>query len=527
MAEAMESAIAQFVTEFAKAYRATTFYPVNHPTLLKNLERAHIALRPLFYAGGEIALRVTKHQVLFADKAVQVQPALLKELSFAIFKRRMKIIHIGSETTEVELQHFLELLTLDAGEVQKAGGPEKLLAQHAIMHIWCNEVRFSKQELEEIAAESEEGDATSGDVVADMFAAEAEPPAEENPLALLLQMVQQQEGTNEPEAVNRWQELLDETDKTRFTDQVKKEIVAARKASAEEHFAEAHSLALVLFSIVRNVQSDRRIIALKGLKALVTENLLLHLIHQMLSFVGSDWETYRRLIGELGTATVPYLLHALAETESRKERMRAIECVVQFGEDAEEYLLQQIDDPRWYVVRNSLHLLEAWARPEIVGSVAPLLHHSHEMVRREATILLRKSASDEAFAILVKALKKANQIDTRFLLSELSYFPSDMCEPIITPYLSKGSLPTRIQAAESLAILASPAALTALAKTFLGRAGLFGKEKHNTLRKAIGEALLPLLPDSMPIFERARDDETPAIRKLIARADSIMKRKAW
>jgi hypothetical protein len=78
------------------------------------------------------------------------------------------------------------------------------------------------------------------------------------------------------------------------------------------------------------------------------------------------------------------LLDALAASEARTTRMGLFVRIAAFGQSAVPHIVARLDDPRWYVVRNMLALLnEVGTWPE---SFSPLAYARHEqpMVRREA-----------------------------------------------------------------------------------------------------------------------------------------------
>ena len=504
-----------FATDLARAYRAAQFYPITHPALEKSIQRVHRSLRGAFFSAREITLTVTKQTVLYQDKPVDVLPALMVDLAYAIFRRRIKELHIQNETTDVELMHLLALLVDDPNKIIQWGGPEKALARKGILNIWCNQVRFSRADIAEEIEEEEQQQAE------DEQATDLGP----DPLEQLLGAPDAQR-----DIVEAVRHLLDETQPEAFARLLESGIRQAKTTLDKKGPRSVLPMALALHKLATGRGEPIASWSTRALRALVRQDVLQELLKEMNRALGISWETYRDLLRSLGPAVIPYLLVHLAAQESRKDRLRVIGAIVQFGRAVEPLALAQLQDPRWYVARNALHVLGEVritdAGQGYEDNVAELLNHGHEAVRHEAAVTLRKHGSELAFRHLAKALKRAEDADARALLSEIAAFPTEWSEPLVLPYLSRGPLAVRIEAAMALSILGSPAAIEAMSRVLTKSRTLLDNEGWQVLRKAVGERMLALLPEAMPAYEAVRHDPAPAIQKLVQQADAIMKREA-
>ncbi|MFC1662280.1 hypothetical protein ACFL3S_12655, partial [Gemmatimonadota bacterium] len=69
-----------------------------------------------------------------------------------------------------------------------------------------------------------------------------------------------------------------------------------------------------------------------------------------------DEALLRGLGSRLSSDSIPLLMEALSESESRSVRRRAFDLLSQSGPGVEDALMARLSEPRWYVVRNMLAL---------------------------------------------------------------------------------------------------------------------------------------------------------------------------
>jgi HEAT repeat protein len=133
---------------------------------------------------------------------------------------------------------------------------------------------------------------------------------------------------------------------------------------------------------------------------------------QMVRIFRSDFdhltEDERGLAGaefkELGGIAAPALADALAEEENWEVRKGLIAVLTSMGRTAMPVLLQRLDDPSWFMVRNVVMLLGEIGGQSLVEPLAGLLKHSEPQVRREAASALGKIGGSRAVAQLRQAI---------------------------------------------------------------------------------------------------------------------------
>ena len=121
-------------------------------------------------------------------------------------------------------------------------------------------------------------------------------------------------------------------------------------------------------------------------------------------------------IRELGEPAVDLLNLVLAESQSRKNRRLLAEAIADVCKDNPERLAPWISDPRWYVVRNAVHILGWIGGPSIVGMLQAAARHADPRVRQEVVAALGQVDPRLARPLLIRMLDGA---DTRLMLAVL------------------------------------------------------------------------------------------------------------
>jgi hypothetical protein len=117
------------------------------------------------------------------------------------------------------------------------------------------------------------------------------------------------------------------------------------------------------------------------------------------------FDTFDRVLPRLPLTTViSLLLDRIAESESRATRMGLFLRLVAIGLPLTPAVLERLADPRWYVLRNLLLLLNEIGAWPTTFSALPLVRHEHVTVRREALQLaVRIPAEREEGIVLALA----------------------------------------------------------------------------------------------------------------------------
>jgi HEAT repeat protein len=199
------------------------------------------------------------------------------------------------------------------------------------------------------------------------------------------------------------------------------------------------------------------------------------------------------LIGKIGAPFVEPLMNRLADEANISIRRFYMDCLMKTGEAARDAALARLGDSRWYFVRNLLILLCAMNDFSVVPSIRKLKKHPHAKVRQEvlralihfddpeADQLLLQDMDNKDWEVRLNAIKLAEKSRspeiTKRLLSFLDKYR-----------LANFQLELKIAAIKALAEIGNPDAIPALAQLLRSRK-FFHPRKHDQLREEIVRSL--------------------------------------
>lgn len=212
-----------------------------------------------------------------------------------------------------------------------------------------------------------------------------------------------------------------------------------------------------------------------------------------------------RLLPRLGAAAVEPVLNALAESESRTTRRGLLDRAGKIQADVSQAVVKRLQDPRWFVQRNMLVLLDALPRLPAGFSPEPYLAHTDPRVRREAVKLqlkVARAAEDIGGkgsgtgreGALRAALQDADPRTLRIALTALQEDCADSLVPLVISVATGGRAPTelRAMAVRALGHARSPRALDALLRLTSGGRTFWGRPKLPPKRPEFLAALTAL-----------------------------------
>jgi hypothetical protein len=230
--------------------------------------------------------------------------------------------------------------------------------------------------------------------------------------------------------------------------------------------------------------------------------------------------------GRMGDGVVEPLLDALAESDARVVRRAALARLGRLGAPAADAAVRRLGDPRWYVVRNLLAVLQE-AEPWPHGfSPAPFLRHDDARVRREA-LKLAFRVPDQRTRALSLALVDADEQVNRIALAECAAECPAAAVPLVCRRADEAGDPElRMQAVRVLGGSREPAALQALLRRVDGGRSWMGKQRLAAASPEMLAALEALAagwsahPSAAPLLQAAMQSDDPeVIRAAMARGE--------
>ena len=204
------------------------------------------------------------------------------------------------------------------------------------------------------------------------------------------------------------------------------------------------------------------------------------------------YDRFKRICHAMGTPIIAPLAEALSSEQDARARRRLRDILIGFGAQGRESVQQLMSAPNWEVRRTAAFLLREFGGTEGLKELVPLLTDSEPLVQREAVQGLMMNGSDEASAILLRALTTATGRTRETLANEMLAVRDERAAPLycyLLRHMNRRALPRVYTAAvEALGTFGVPGAVEAL--TFaLQQSEWWAPVRTRRLRAAAASAL--------------------------------------
>jgi len=445
--EAHARAVGVWVHQLARTLKTCRLYDANNPTVIRFRAELGQALGRLLAEIGSVRIRFTSEDVTCED--VSLYPAKSRDDNLALpFYRdgiRGLTLNPGSEGAEID--RLVDAVLQVTGQTE---GENDLVTM-----LW--EAHLDRIEIDYVPAEGDHGAGetadTSGAVVPWPTQAAEQEAARQEPATVETVGTSGREDrsddwtagdlTVEIEAGFEELEALAPSEARRFQNEFTAEhevpILTSCIAISQAYLAagatavDRTELAAFLPRLLRQAVSQGSWLEARATLAMLAtcpggdwsperfaQELLQPIsVTQIVERVDQDEATAPELIAftrELGEPAVDLLNLVLAESQSRRNRRMLAEAIADVCRDNPERLAPWIVDPRWFVVRNVVHILGWIGGPAIVGMLQAAARHPDPRVRQEVVAALGQVDPRLARPLLIRMLDGA---DTRLMTAVL------------------------------------------------------------------------------------------------------------
>ena len=395
------------VSELAKGIKIVSFYPPGHPALLQAIEKIISAIEEALPPETGIEIDVTKNTLLYREEPFPTGNKAIADFNRELYHRRASRIILLPGQKPDEMITFLGALNRDIQELQDQGGLERVLLRERVSRIWVNRVDY--EGLTEMLKKEEEGpppDEAEGFSSADpSFSFEDNPP-EEQTIGDLLHRLEK------------------ETDPAAYRDLV----ISLSRALLQERDDRRidysnRALAIYVIHSERPPKNHPEIaqLARMGIKELVSDDLVAHYIRRLQDRGGRNRTDVETVLVAFGERAVKALLAALAVENDFLVRKTIIDIIVKIGRPAIPAVLDNLNDSRWYLVRNMVAILGSLGDPDLATHIVAALSHPDLRVKKEA----------------IKGLSRLPHPSAVAALGELCFFPEETTALTATAALSR------------------------------------------------------------------------------------------
>ena len=382
------------ITELAKGMKRASFYPSDHPILIQAITKTTLLLEeiPLPEQGLEIA--VTKNRLLHNNFPLSggKNSKTLDDLNRELYLRRITRVIFLPNLRPNEIVSFLKIVTQDVEKILSDGGIEKVLLNEKISRIWVNQVQYDKlakilKEEEERDEDHSEEETASNDLVKESvkFDLLKDSKSEDLTIDLLLARIEK------------------ETDPAEY----QSHITAFRHFLLPESPEKKLNYSIRAISLfVRHIESppegnlEIATLAAQGIRILGSDEVIGHYIWQLQTGGIRERQETEAALASLAEKAVNPLLQALAEEKDILLRKAIVTIIVRIGQIAVPAILANLNDSRWYIVRNMVMILGSFDMPDLAPYIISALSHPDLRVKRTAAKTLSKSSHPDALPTL-------------------------------------------------------------------------------------------------------------------------------
>jgi HEAT repeat protein len=398
-----------------KLIKAVCFYPPEHPATQEAGAETMASFRPLLQS-GHVTLKVRKGGLLYHDETVGQNLAMVKNLAYFLFARRVQSLLFLPELTARDLTALARCTTLQPSVIQSRGGVQELLLREQVSSIWVNEIDLTR--IQEAKARIEARQHTTPSSTEDTSGE----PRVENPSG---------GDARDNTAENGWDGSLEEL----LTDQLSLEQIVVqlpREESDRRFTLLLHKLTtlflpplaendlpglLAAFQMLARLMGNRRLDkqrrkeTLQALLRLSIPEALVFLIAMLCTRDRSKVlrENIMWVLVFLQDRTVAPLIERLATESNAQARKFLAETLVRQGLVAVPQLLASLQDERWYVVRNTVAILGQIGDARTISHLRPLLWHEDLRIARETVRALIRIDGPQAVRALVQLLREGRE----------------------------------------------------------------------------------------------------------------------
>jgi hypothetical protein len=445
--EAMARAAGVWVNHLARTLKTCRLYDANNPTVIRFREELAQALTRLLEEHGTLTLHFTSDDVLCEEQSLYQARSRDDNLALPFYRDGIHALHFSPGVALSEIETFLDAVLQVSG--QNAGEDDlvTLLWESHLQHL----------DVDYVPAEADMGDGSAGaagdavpwptpdESLEDGPGGDAEiPGGEERSDDWLVGdlAVEVEAGFAELESLAPAETLrfleeyraehdvplatatiaissaflhagiqsADKAELARFLPRVLRQTITAgawteaRHCLALLHRCGRHSE----WSIEGFSQELFQPISVSG----VVEKLDVQEAPAIAEFIA--------LARDLGALAVDWLNLALAESQQRRTRRALAEAIAELCRDDPERLSPWLADPRWYVVRNIVHILGWIGGERTIGLLETAMRHPEPRVRQEVIAALGQADPVQARPLLIGMLDGADARTFCSVLHQLS-----------------------------------------------------------------------------------------------------------
>lgn len=508
-AQATGKVLEEMLVALRRTSKDLTFYPPEHPLLLRSLERATSQVHAVVADRPHVALAVSRSGFTFEGKAVGAENKQLATMAAELFVKRIQQVFFAKEVTTEELAAFLRVITSDPKQVFQDGGPAKVLAVRGVHRIQVNEFDFRR--LDVVTKPATASEPVAQEKPAEAVSKQTAPVIEPVKTSAAAEKTENQKPRVEtaapaapsPQKEHTVEALLERLEReARAGGVAGYEWAASRLETATTRAVREDVLGdvlAILQAFIRHQQAEEikptlRERATKAVETIAANDTVPFLVKHLGLEGGEGAEVLPSVLVALGPHAIPLLLGRLASKTGRGVQELLLDVLARYLVVAQPALTQALQDvDRDRAVQLAAILGEIGGEAS-VGLLTCLLRHREGRVRREVVRALGRIGGPSTHRPLIHALRDPDATVREALVGALGAAKVKQATPALLRFAEQRVLAgkdfvVRKAAVAALGALGDPSAVPVL-NTLLYSRTWFQRAAGDELRLAAAMALL-------------------------------------
>ena len=487
----------------AKLIKSTCYYPEGHPSLNLAINQAlELFEQRLTVHNEPLILTISRQGFQCDQRSLSITNPLAKNLAKQFFAHKIKALTILPELLDRHLFTFAQLIGEEPTAITAMGGLQHLLDQRHVGTIAVNELNLAsvlmrQQTIEREMLAGSNNDSDSGvtnknkaQQLIDNFEAQQKSTIEIiNKIETLLNQAPPNHDSTLQELLTQLMQLL-------------QQIVAG--SDRDEAIPAIQSVGIWLSNTALNQQHHATI--RESLQILCDRPLIDLLIDNATTLSGQ--ELTKRIVVQLNDEVGTILIARLGKEIDTKLRKFINHLLMTMGDKVFPPLIDNLQDERWFVVRNAVAILAESRSEQLIPEFVRLLRHNDSRVVNEAIKALSRIKSSKSCWALIDQLKSGSGDVPHQVILTLGALADPVAVPALVetakkfdPMLSNKALTK--SAIHALGDIGTPDCVEPLIQ-IMQRPKLISRQEYNEIRCIAATALGKFKdPQSFTALEKA------------------------
>ncbi len=508
-AQAFGKTLEEMLVALRRTAKDLTFYPPEHPLLLRSLERATSQVYAVVADRSHLALAVSRSGFTFEGKAVGAENRQLAAMAAELFVKRIQQVFFAKEVTTDELAAFLRMTTSDPKQLFQDGGPAKVLAARGVHRIQVNEFDFRR--LSVVTKPAAASEPVVQEKPAEAVSKQTAPAVESATTPAAAEKTEQQKPRVEttlpaapsPQKEQTVEALLERLEReARAGGVAGYEWAASRLETATTRAVREGVLPdvlAILQAFLRHGQAEEikatlRQRATKAVETIAADDTVPFLVKHLGLEGGEGAEALPSVLVALGPRAIPLVLGRLATKTERGVHELLLDVLARYLVVAQPALTQALQDvDRDRAAQLALILGEIGGEVS-VGLLTCMLRHREGRVRRETVRALGRIGGPSTHRPLIQAIRDSDAAVREALVGALGAAKVKQATPALLRFAGQRVLAgkefiVRKAAVAALGAVGDPSAVPVLISLLYTRTW-FQRAAGDELRLTAAMALL-------------------------------------